>query len=738
MAQTHSRAHHLRAVVAAATTAAALAAPASAPAALTPTGVTLTPTTATTISIAAAQQRSCATTRPLAGARGVAITRWSAPSDGYLTVKLAGRGSANDWDLALFAANGRRLGASAAFRANEVAQTYVAAGQRIAIQVCRIAGRQRTQPLSISFAHIGGAALPGRPSKQSLVRVTFNGRAGYELLEALGFDLGHDVTKNSVSVVLHSPAERARLIQAGFRFTTVIDDLAAADRRNRAADARYAREVGKSPTPTGRSEYRIWSDAQAELKKLGTDFPGLVRPVTFPKKTFQGRDIQGVEIAKNVTATDDNRPTFLLVAMHHAREWPSVETAMEFAWYLAKTGRGDKRVEAILSKTRVVIVPGINIDGYINSREFPLQFETGSTQSFIPVFVELLTGRGAYRRKNCGFPFPSGLVPCDLQTGVDPNRNYGQSWGGPGASSDPTSDTYRGPGPWSEVETQAVHEWSQTHDVTTLITLHNVAALVLRPPGLHTQGLAPDEAALKKLGDAMGKAAGYTSQYGWQLYDTTGTTEDWNYAAAGTFGYTIEIGPIGGDFHGPYKEGVIDQWTGDGDPKTKGKGLREALLLAAENSFSKTDHSTIAGRAPAGRVLRLRKTFVTDTSPVCGMSDMGPINIIDGCSNEGPAQAVADFLDYTTVVPASGKFSWIVTPSTRPFERKAGKTEAWTLTCEDSSKKVIQTEQIIVGVGQKVTKDLPCGTTLPKVKKKTKKKAKKNSKKKKPKKRKRT
>ena len=38
---------------------------------------------------------------------------------------------------------------------------------------------------------------------------------------------------------------------------------------------------------------------------------------------------------------------------------------------------------------------------------------------------------------------------------------------------------------------------------------------------------------MKEIGDAMGDATGYTSQYGFQLYDTAGTTEDWNYAAAG-------------------------------------------------------------------------------------------------------------------------------------------------------------------------------------------------------------
>ena len=77
------------------------------------------------------------------------------------------------------------------------------------------------------------------------------------------------------------------------------------------------------------------------------------------------------------------------------------------------------------------------------------------------------------------------------------------------------------------------------------------ASLVLRPPGVHNAGQAPDEPALKALGDAMADDTGYTSEYGYQLYDTSGTTEDWNYGAAGTFGYTIEMGPgssQGGNF----------------------------------------------------------------------------------------------------------------------------------------------------------------------------------------------
>ncbi|MEA2272635.1 MAG: hypothetical protein QOI98_1343, partial [Solirubrobacteraceae bacterium] len=679
------------------------------------------PSTTKTVTIAAAKQRTCNSgLQP--GARGASVTRWTAPSDGYLTGRLKGTGSANDWDLALFGESGRKLDSSEAFNANEVVQSYVRKGQTLSLQACRLKGRARQEPLSITFAKLDFARLMGPAPKQSLVKVTIAGRRSIALLQKLGFDLGEDATPTSVSVVLHSAAEHVRLLKAGFRFTTTVDDLAAADRRNAQKDAAYAAKYGRSPTPTGRTTYRVYQDVQDELKKLVDTYPGLVRPITFPKKTFQGRDIQGVEIAKNVNATDDNRPTFLLVAMHHAREWPAVEAAMEYAWMLAKTGRGDPRIEKILAKTRIVIMPAINADGYIDSRGFPIDPDPNGVNDAgagaLAFGVMPPGGYGAYRRKNCDGLIPSGAVPCELQYGVDPNRNYGQFWGGPGASSDPTTQTYRGTGPWSEPETQAVHEWSRTHDVTTLITLHNVAALVLRPPGLASQGLAPDEQRLKLLGDKMAKDTGYTSEYGWQLYDTTGTTEDWNYAAAGTFGYTIEIGPLNGQFHQDYQTGFIDQWLGEDSGPTKGKGLRDALLLAAENSYEPIDHSILAGRAPAGRILHLHKSFNTSTSSVCALSDVGPLGQ-GGCIAPGASTDVPDLLDYTTVVPASGKFSWIITPSTRPFVHKKGGTEAWTLTCEDpASKSVIQTQQLIVGVGQQVKMDLPCGGKLPKAKKK--------------------
>ena len=217
---------------------------------------------------------------------------------------------------------------------------------------------------------------------------------------------------------------------------------------------------------------------------------------------------------------------------------------------------------------------------------------------------------------------------------MDPNRNYGGFWGGPGASGDPTNETYYGPGPFSEPETQNVRELISARQVTTLITNHTFSNLVLRPPGIQVQGPTPDEPIYKALGDAMAAENGYTSQLSYQLYDTTGTTEDWSYYATGGLGYTFEIGPE--HFHPPFAETVAEY---DG-------GNRAAYFLAQENTADPARHSVLTGRAPAGAVLRLKKTFQTPTSQDTTFTDT---------------------LDSTLRSPAGGSFEWHVNPSTRPL-----------------------------------------------------------------------
>jgi hypothetical protein len=443
--------------------------------------------------------------------------------------------------------------------------------------------------------------------------------------------------------------------------------------------------VGRSGLPSGRTTYRTPTELQADLDKLADGHPGLVRRVVLPRKSVDGRALTGVEIAQDVNRDDDGRPVYLVFGLTHAREWPSAEVATEFALDLV-AHQTEPRVAALLAGLRIVVVPVVNPDGYAYSRGTDPLGQTDAA--------------AAVKRRDCrALPGDAGGTDCAGHRGVDLNRNFGAYWGGPGASTSLDSDTYRGTGPWSEPEAAAVHEFTQGLPVTGVESLHNVAGLILRPPGFQRLGRARDEARLKSLGDAMAAATGYESRYGYELYEVTGALEDWNYVAQGAFGYTIELGgAYAGDtsFQGTYATHVVDQYLGRAGSPSAGKGMREALLLAAEEAMDARDHVVLRGPAPAGARLTLRKRFDTPTSPVCSDTLTA-----DACGPVAPAFSTPDGLALALAAPVGGTFRWQVGPSTRPFVRKAGHRETWTLTCRRPGRATV-TKAVFADRGQAV------------------------------------
>ena len=272
--------------------------------------------------------------------------------------------------------------------------------------------------------------------------------------------------------------------------------------------------------------------------------------------------------------------------------------------------------------------------------------------------VNIVTHPVEYRRKNCRFIDDSEGGNClqpDLglaAAGVDPNRNYGGFWGGPGASSDPSALDYRGPGPFSEPETRNIQSYISRHQVTAFITNHTFTGLVLRPPGIASQGPPPDEPVYRKLGADMAAHNGYTNQPSYKLYDTTGGTEDWAYYATGAFGFTFEIGP--NNFHPPYEE-TISEWTGNSSFEGADGGNREAYYEIARFAAKKKHHVLLKGKAPKRGKLVLTKEFETRTSPV-----------IDESGEAGEIQTFEDKLRTVARVRRKGKFKIHLNPSTRP------------------------------------------------------------------------
>ena len=322
-----------------------------------------------------------------------------------------------------------------------------------------------------------------------------------------------------------------------------------------------------------------------------------------------------------------------------------------------------------MRRTRVVFVPVVNPDGFNVSREAgeAAGAAEGRDAPGGEELVNLLIPY-EYQRKNCRFlpPLEDQGGSCTqvpnlglTQFGVDPNRNYGGFWGGPGASAPDslpfgaTAQDYRGPGPFSEPETANVRRLVSRRQVVTLITNHTYSNLVLRPPGLQSQGAPPDEPVYKRLGDAMAAENGYLSQRAYELYDTSGTTEDWSYYATGGLGFTFEIGPDA--FH-PSFDAAAAEYTGTTEAVEAGGGNRAAYLAALRSTANRKRHSLIRGRAPRGAILRLRKRFTTPSSPVR-----------DGSGAEGDMIEQRDRLETVLRVRRSGRFAWHVNPSTRPL-----------------------------------------------------------------------
>ncbi len=272
--------------------------------------------------------------------------------------------------------------------------------------------------------------------------------------------------------------------------------------------------------PPADSAYHNYAEMRTAIEQMAAAYPGITRVIT-AGLSLEGRAILAVKISDMPEVDDPMKPAVVFMALHHAREHLSVEMALAVIRLFTENYGRDPALTNLVNAREIWVLPNVNPDG----GEY-----------------DIATGIYQYWRKNRRLN-PDGSV------GVDLNRNYGYRWGGDGSSGWPDDETYRGPAPFSEPETQVVRDFVLAHpDITSAITFHTYAELILYPYGYTYDDLPPDMDAtdlqtFKALAGQMAATNGYTPQQASDLYTTSGDTVDWLYGAQHIFGFTFEMYP---------------------------------------------------------------------------------------------------------------------------------------------------------------------------------------------------
>ncbi len=278
-------------------------------------------------------------------------------------------------------------------------------------------------------------------------------------------------------------------------------------------------------TPGSMGGYYTLAEMIAKINTMASSYPGLVKLDTIGY-SIENRPLLLVKISDNAV-TDEAEPEVLYTGLHHSREPMSMMNLLFFMQYLLQNYGADTRINELVNNRELFFIPCLNPDGYnYNQQTNP--------------------GGGGMHRKNRR---PNGGNPL----GVDLNRNYGFGWGFDNTGSSPniSAETYRGTGPFSEPEMQAIRSFINSRQFSIVLNYHAYGNYFIRPYDVAPAGgLTTEElAAYNRMGNLMTRHNCYV--YGDDLatigYITNGVAEDWLMAGdlnirSKVYGFTPEIG----------------------------------------------------------------------------------------------------------------------------------------------------------------------------------------------------
>ncbi|MDP2873655.1 MAG: M14 family zinc carboxypeptidase [Bacillota bacterium] len=324
---------------------------------------------------------------------------------------------------------------------------------------------------------------------------------------------------------------------------------------------RFTLTVAPAEPPMGFAldflSYPSSAAVEAFCRELAAAYPHLVQ-VTEIGRSNQGRPILCLRLAAG-EGDPDTRPALEMDGQHHAREPIGQQAVLYTVWHLVSGYGSDPLATHLLDTRTVYAVPVVNPDGnevFLNEywaqrknarptdedgdgrldedlydgvsgwsvhQVYEVRFDSlwlalHPNDPFVPGWYH------AARRTNLGFYDEDagefvpqldndgdGKTNEDPPGGVDLNRNYPAGW--ERCSSQPETQIYRGPAPWSEPETRAIRDLFDARPNIRLAISYHSGDDRLAVPGIPGEQLTADEALLERIGI---KASELTEAYGYR------------------------------------------------------------------------------------------------------------------------------------------------------------------------------------------------------------------------------
>jgi hypothetical protein len=406
-----------------------------------------------------------------------------------------------------------------------------------------------TAMATLGFAVLAGAA-EAAPSGLNAYTVPDASPKALRVLAQQGFDLNEGRSGGATEIV--ATAEQARtLSKFGISTTPQARGTTAAAQAIHADgsydvyrpyfDHTFVGTVGG--VPGGAARETLYE----EYTRLALENPSFVKLETIGH-SINGTPIIALRITRDARAStnpDGSRPAALYVSTQHAREWITAEQTRRLA-HLFIDNYGKTGAALNTEGAAIAGLSAGDVTSLVNTREIwivPIANPDGYDFTFTP-------GNRLWRKNLHDNNGDGQITAVD---GVDPNRNFPAHWGfdNEGSSDDPGSETYRGTGPASEPETQAMLGLFKRVGFEFLVNYHSAAELLLYGTGFQVQTDSEDDPIYRALAgthtdpgigpNPPGAPHLYEPEISSELYTTNGDTDESAHAINRTLSFTPEM-----------------------------------------------------------------------------------------------------------------------------------------------------------------------------------------------------